>query len=102
MAAKDSKTSHSSYADGMRKRAEIHDDLIDQDYRRGYVSMDESPGADNAPLITHRIEYRHVSDRGKRCELVQTFKDVKGSGETILTHEKESKSDRTGAEPSKY
>lgn len=96
---KDLKESHGSYPEAMRKRQDIHDALIDADYRRGYVSMDESPGQDNKPLITHRISYSHVSDRKKRCELVQTFRDNKGSGDTVLTHDKPSDNKLTGASP---
>lgn len=87
---KDLKESHGSYAEAMRKRAALHDALIDEDYRKGYVSMDESPGKDNAPMMTHRVRYNHISDRKKGCEVVQTFKDNKGSGDTVLTHDKNS------------
>ena len=101
---KDLKEAHTSYPAAMRRRQDIHDSLIEADYRRGYVSMDESPGQDNAPLITHRISYSHVSDKGKRCELVQTFRDHKGAGDTVLTHEKRDKDNKlTGAAvPSSY
>lgn len=97
---KDLKEKHSSYSEAMRRRQAIHDALIEADYRRGYVSMDESPGEDNKPLITHRISYNTV-DRKGRCELVQTFRDFKGSGDTALIHEKSEKGNNklTGASP---
>lgn len=89
---KDMEADHASYPDAMKLRDDLHNAFSDADYRRGYVSMDESPGKDFKPISTWRCSYSNA-DR-VRAEINQTFEDNDGKGKTTLTFEKPRKSDK--------
>lgn len=96
---KNHKASHGSYTEAMKHKSKVHDALVDANYRKGYVSMDESAGKQNEPMTTHTTRYRHATDKAKGCELVQTLMGHKGAGETVLTHDKHEKGELGYATP---
>lgn len=83
---------HEDYAGAMGLRSDIHNSLTDADYRRGYVSTEESPGVNHVPVTTYRASYSHIENPEKRGEMIQTLDSKRGKGKTSFVWDKQDRS----------